>query len=87
MLCCFVVQEFEAEGIDTTLVSYESNEALISLLMGNPVGLLNLVDEESRFPAASDKSLIQKLHLHCNSSEGEGFTQVQVFFLNSDFTC
>ncbi|EGD77790.1 STE/STE20 protein kinase [Salpingoeca rosetta] len=63
-------KEFAQEGIDATLVGYEDNAALITLLMGNPVGLLNLVDEESRFPAASDRSLIQKLHIHCSTNNG-----------------
>jgi myosin heavy subunit len=32
------------------------------------LGLLNLIDEESRFPRATDKSLIEKLHSHFKSS-------------------
>ena len=30
-----------------------------------PLGLFALLDEESRFPKANDKSLVQKFHSHC----------------------
>jgi myosin heavy subunit len=32
------------------------------------LGIFNLIDEESRFPKATDKSLIEKLHSHFESS-------------------
>jgi myosin heavy subunit len=32
------------------------------------MGILSLLDEESRFPKATDVSLVNKFHYHCQSS-------------------
>lgn len=31
------------------------------------LGILALLDEESRFPKANDESLVQKFHSHCKT--------------------
>lgn len=57
-------RELEAEGVDAREVSYRDNTATVRLFLGPPVGLFALLDEECRFPAASDLSLVTKLHAH-----------------------
>lgn len=56
-------QELKGEGIASVSdVSFEDNIETLQLTFGTPVGLLALLDEETRFPGATDTSLIQKLH-------------------------
>jgi hypothetical protein len=55
------VQELKEEGIDGSAISFTDNSNLLNMLIGQPVGLLNLVDEQSRFPNADDMSLVEKL--------------------------
>ena len=38
------------EGLEAVTVSYEDNSDVIDLIMGKPVGLLSLLDEQSVFP-------------------------------------
>lgn len=60
--------ELEQEGIEASRVSYTDNEPLLALFMGQPIGVFNIVDEESRFPGATDKSLIEKLNKNFKAS-------------------
>lgn len=61
-------EEYEREGIFGHVVTYTDNRPLLELLLNRPVGLLALLDEESRFPKATDMSLATKLHMHFKSS-------------------
>lgn len=47
-----------AEGIPVNLVEFADNRPVLDMLLSRPMGLLALLDEESRFPRATDKSLI-----------------------------
>lgn len=60
-------QEYMAEGIPVDLVEYSDNRPVLDLLLCRPLGLLALLDEESRFPRANDKSLIEKFHNNVKS--------------------
>lgn len=60
-------QEYMAEGIPVDLVEFSDNRPVLDLLLCRPLGLLALLDEESRFPRASDKSLIEKFHNNVKS--------------------
>ncbi|KAF6216430.1 hypothetical protein GE061_000772 [Apolygus lucorum] len=55
-------QEYMAEGIAIDLVEFTDNRPVLDMLLSRPIGLLALLDEESRFPRATDKSLIEKFH-------------------------
>ncbi|GAB0099464.1 Neither inactivation nor afterpotential protein C [Sergentomyia squamirostris] len=55
-------QEYMAEGIPVDLVEFSDNRPILDMLLSRPLGLLALLDEESRFPRANDKSLIEKFH-------------------------
>lgn len=47
-----------AEGIPVDLVEFSDNRPVLDMLLSKPMGLLALLDEESRFPGATNKSLI-----------------------------
>lgn len=50
--------EYHNEGIDAVLVDYEDNRPLLDMFLQKPMGLLSLLDEESRFPQATDLTLV-----------------------------
>ncbi|XP_055705542.1 myosin-IIIb-like isoform X4 [Phlebotomus papatasi] len=60
-------QEYMAEGIPVDLVEFSDNRPILDMLLCRPLGLLALLDEESRFPRATDKSLIDKFHQNVKS--------------------
>lgn len=53
-------QEYMAEGVPVDLVEFSDNRPVLDMLLSRPMGLLALLDEESRFPRASDRTLIGK---------------------------
>ncbi|NXX88249.1 MYO3B protein, partial [Centropus bengalensis] len=59
--------EYQSEGIDAATVEYEDNRPLLDMFLQKPVGLLSLLDEESRFPQATDLTLVDKFedNLRC----------------------
>lgn len=50
--------EYQSEEIDATTVEYEDNRPLLDMFLQKPMGLLSLLDEESRFPQATDLTLV-----------------------------
>ena len=50
--------EYQNEGSDATPVQYEDNRPLLDMFLQKPLGLLALLDEESRFPQATDQTLV-----------------------------
>ncbi|XP_006866753.1 PREDICTED: myosin-IIIb [Chrysochloris asiatica] len=56
----FEQMEYQNEGIDATVVEYEDNRPLLDMFLQKPLGLLALLDEESRFPQATDQTLVDK---------------------------
>ncbi|XP_074823635.1 myosin-IIIb [Natator depressus] len=59
--------EYQNEGIDATIVEYEDNRPLLDMFLQKPMGVLSLLDEESRFPQATDLTLVDKFedNLRC----------------------
>ncbi|KAM4869550.1 myosin-IIIb [Urocitellus parryii] len=59
--------EYKNEGIDAMPVEYEDNRPLLDMFLQKPLGLLALLDEESRFPQARDQTLVDKFenNLRC----------------------
>lgn len=49
-----------AEGVPVDLVEFSDNRPVLDMLLSRPMGMLALLDEESRFPRATDRSLIGK---------------------------
>ncbi|XP_052758788.1 myosin-IIIb-like isoform X2 [Galleria mellonella] len=60
-------QEYMAEGVPVDLVEFSDNRPVLDMLLSRPIGLLALLDEESRFPRATDRSLIEKFHNNVKS--------------------
>ncbi|VVC25717.1 Protein kinase, ATP binding site,Protein kinase domain,Serine/threonine-protein kinase, active site,Myosin [Cinara cedri] len=56
--------EYESEGVPVQHVGFCDNRPVLDMLVSRPMGLLALLDEESRFPRATDRSLVEKFH--CN---------------------
>ncbi|KAI8438385.1 hypothetical protein MSG28_010933 [Choristoneura fumiferana] len=60
-------QEYMAEGVPVDLVEFSDNRPVLDMLLSRPMGLLALLDEESRFPRSTDRSLIEKFHNNIKS--------------------
>ncbi|XP_077364898.1 myosin-IIIa isoform X2 [Festucalex cinctus] len=52
--------EYVKEDVDARVIEYEDNRQLLDLFLQKPMGMLALLDEESRFPQASDQTLVEK---------------------------
>jgi len=50
--------EYLNEEVDARLIEYEDNRPLLDLFLQKPMGMLSLLDEESRFPQATDQTLV-----------------------------
>jgi myosin-3 len=54
-----------AEGIPVDVVEFSDNRPILDMLLSRPMGLLALLDEESRFPCSTERSLIGKIQYEC----------------------
>ncbi|XP_059516951.1 myosin-IIIa [Myotis daubentonii] len=52
--------EYVNEDVDARVIEYEDNRPILDMFLQKPMGLLSLLDEESRFPKATDQTLIEK---------------------------
>uniref|UniRef100_A0A8C5HQG9 non-specific serine/threonine protein kinase n=1 Tax=Gouania willdenowi TaxID=441366 RepID=A0A8C5HQG9_GOUWI len=50
--------EYLNEDVDARMIEYEDNRPLLDLFLQKPMGMLSLLDEESRFPQATDQTLV-----------------------------
>eukprot|EP00050_Salpingoeca_kvevrii_P001275 m.166316 g.166316 ORF g.166316 m.166316 type:complete len:1002 (-) comp10335_c1_seq28:207-3212(-) len=55
------LEEYTREGIDAKLISFVDNQPLLDLFFSKPLGVFALLDEESHFPRATDKTFVAKL--------------------------
>mmetsp|Transcript_23950 Transcript_23950/g.40168 ORF Transcript_23950/g.40168 Transcript_23950/m.40168 type:complete len:863 (-) Transcript_23950:420-3008(-) len=54
---------YEEEQIDWTVIEFVDNQECLDLIeQRRPPGILSILDEESKFPKATDETFIQKLH-------------------------
>ncbi|KAJ4537800.1 Myosin type-2 heavy chain 1 [Exophiala dermatitidis] len=56
-------EEYMREQIDWTFIDFSDNQPCIDLIEGK-LGILSLLDEESRLPMGSDEQFVNKLHHH-----------------------
>lgn len=56
-------EEYMREQIDWTFIDFSDNQPCIDLIEGK-LGVLSLLDEESRLPMGSDEQFVTKLHHH-----------------------
>ncbi|XP_077124534.1 myosin-IIIa [Ranitomeya variabilis] len=52
--------EYLNEDVDARAIEYEDNRPLLDMFLQKPMGLLSLLDEEIRFPRATDQTLVEK---------------------------
>ncbi|XP_074051174.1 myosin-IIIa [Macrotis lagotis] len=52
--------EYLNEEVDARVIEYEDNRPILDMFLEKPMGLLSLLDEESRFPRATDQTLVEK---------------------------
>lgn len=55
--------EYVNEDVDARVIEYEDNRPLLDMFLQKPMGLLSLLDEESRFPKATDQTLIGESYI------------------------
>ncbi|XP_053198542.1 myosin-IIIa isoform X3 [Scomber japonicus] len=56
--------EYLNEEVDARMIEYEDNRPLLDLFLQKPMGMLSLLDEESRFPQATDQTLVEKFEVN-----------------------
>ncbi|XP_028826695.1 LOW QUALITY PROTEIN: myosin-IIIa [Denticeps clupeoides] len=61
--------EYLNEDVDARLIEYEDNRPLLDLFLQKPMGMLALLDEESRFPQATDQTLVEKFEDNLKSKD------------------
>ncbi|KAI4366093.1 hypothetical protein MLD38_022015 [Melastoma candidum] len=61
-------EEYEIDGIDWTKVDFEDNQDCLNLIEKRPLGILSLLEEESKFPKASDLTFSNKVKQHLNNN-------------------
>ncbi|XP_021363725.1 myosin-IIIb-like isoform X3 [Mizuhopecten yessoensis] len=61
------MQEYQNEGLEVLDITFVDNRPLLDMFLMKPLGLLALLDEESHFPKATDKSLVEKFHRNINN--------------------
>ncbi|XP_052633959.1 unconventional myosin-VIIa-like isoform X2 [Harpia harpyja] len=52
---------YKEEELSWETITFNNNEPILNLLLAKPVGLLSLLDEQSAFPQATDKTFVDKL--------------------------
>lgn len=62
-------RRYKDEGLDLTAIGFSDNGLVISLFTARPVGILSMLDEESRFPKATERTLLDKLEANMKKSE------------------
>ncbi|RGB42533.1 P-loop containing nucleoside triphosphate hydrolase protein [Rhizophagus diaphanus] len=76
-------QEYVREKINWTFIEFSDNQPCIELIEGK-IGILSLLDEESRLPAGTDSSWCNKLYQHFDNPTHKKYFQ-KPRFGNSSF--
>ena len=76
-------EEYLREQIDWTFIDFSDNQPCIDLIEGR-MGVLSLLDEESRLPMGSDEQFVMKLHQNFGSDKTKFFKKPR--FGKSAFT-
>ena len=63
--------ECAKEGVTLESICYICNQPILNTFLEKNIGLLAILDEESRFPRATDHSLALKLHKTLGSREND----------------
>lgn len=76
-------EEYQREQINWAYIEFSDNRPCIDLIEGK-LGILSLLDEESRLPAGSDDSFVNKLHSNFAGKKNTPYTKPR--FGKSSFT-
>lgn len=76
-------EEYIREQIDWTFIDFSDNQPCIDLIE-NKMGILSLLDEESRLPMGSDEQFVTKLHHNFASDKNKFYKKPR--FGKSSFT-
>ncbi|KAF7294483.1 Myosin motor domain-containing protein [Mycena kentingensis (nom. inval.)] len=76
--------EYKAEKINWTMIDFEDNQSAIDLMEGK-IGILSLLDEESRLPLGTDASFLQKLNAQLDKPANKNVYKMPKF-ANAAFT-
>ncbi|XP_048474444.1 myosin-IIIb [Rhincodon typus] len=82
----FIMQqnEYKEEGIEWETITYKDNKSILDLFLARPLGVFSLLDEQSAFPQATDRTFVDKLnssfkgnpHFKIDRSRAPGFTVI-----------
>ncbi|EAS30882.1 class V myosin [Coccidioides immitis RS] len=78
-------EEYVREQIDWTFIDFSDNQPCIDLIEGK-LGILSLLDEESRLPMGSDEQFVTKLH-HNFAADKQKFYKKPRFGKSSFTVC
>ncbi|KAF1479145.1 Myosin-IIIb, partial [Pygoscelis antarcticus] len=53
---------YKDEELPWETITFNNNQAILNLLLAKPLGLMSLLDEQSAFPQATDKTFVDKLN-------------------------
>lgn len=53
-----------AEGIDIEIIRYADNRPILDLCLGQPSGVISIIEEESKFYRSSSWTLIGSIFKH-----------------------
>ncbi|KAL7275148.1 Myosin type-2 heavy chain 1 [Rhizina undulata] len=78
-------EEYAREQINWAYIEFSDNRPCIDLIEGK-MGILSLLDEESRLPAGSDDSFVNKLHSNYGAGKPKDFPYQKPRFGKTSFT-
>eukprot|EP00062_Callorhinchus_milii_P012217 gi/632959014/ref/XP_007895376.1/ PREDICTED: myosin-IIIb-like isoform X2 [Callorhinchus milii] len=55
-------KEYKQEELEWKAITYKDNKEILDLFLAKPLGIFSLLDEQSTFPQASDKTFVDKLN-------------------------
>ncbi|XP_013418100.1 myosin-IIIb isoform X2 [Lingula anatina] len=58
------LEEYDKEGLKEINIEFTNNWPLLELFLEKPVGIFSLLDEETKFPRATDSSFVDKIVQH-----------------------
>ncbi|XP_051890313.1 unconventional myosin-X [Pristis pectinata] len=54
--------EYKQEEIEWKTITFKNNKAILDLFLAKPLGVFSLLDEQSAFPQATDRTFVDKLN-------------------------
>jgi myosin heavy subunit len=61
---------YKKEGIAATDIEFSDNDKEVATLVGAPIGIFTIVDEQARLQRATDMALLEQLHKQIGKMAG-----------------